>query len=139
VAYQSNESGRPEVYVRAFPSGEGKWQVSTDGGVFPHWRADGREIFYMGAQTGGMLMAVDVRTAGPAIELGTPTALFDSGYVNVSHTAGGGGFYQPFAASADGQRFLIPRPVSTGEAFVNPIAVVMNWAEGLGNSRAAGR
>jgi len=47
LAYSSNEAGRNEVYVQPFPAGVGKWQVSTNGGVFPRWRRDGRELFVM--------------------------------------------------------------------------------------------
>ena len=46
LAYRSDESGRSEVYVRPFPKGEGRWLVSTNGGTMPHWRGDGRELFY---------------------------------------------------------------------------------------------
>jgi eukaryotic-like serine/threonine-protein kinase len=58
IAYRSNESGRPEVYVQTFPAGGGKWQVSTSGGLLPQWRGDGREVFY--TSTDRKLMAVDV-------------------------------------------------------------------------------
>ena len=73
IAYMSGESGRPEVYVRAFPTGGGRWQVSTAGGSGPRWSRDGRELFYLAA--GGSLMAVPV-TAGASFEKGTPRELF---------------------------------------------------------------
>jgi Tol biopolymer transport system component len=47
LAYRSAESGLPQVYIAPFPTGNGKWQVSTNGGVFPRWRRDGRELFYL--------------------------------------------------------------------------------------------
>ena len=49
VAYQSNESGRPEIYVQSFPVASGKWQVSSSGGADPSWRADGKKLFYRSA------------------------------------------------------------------------------------------
>ena len=47
LAYQSNETGRPEVYVKQFPEGPDKWQVSTDGGQFPRWRRDGKGLCFV--------------------------------------------------------------------------------------------
>jgi Tol biopolymer transport system component len=133
LAYQSDETGQTEIYVRPFPAGEGKWQISTGGGVvgfFPRWRGDGRELFYMDSgQSGGKLMAVDVRSTGSAFEAGTPRALFDSGFVGLGE---GGRPYTTYAVLADGQRFLIPRPVaSVTQDASPPIAVVLNWARGI--------
>ena len=130
IAYASNETGRAEIYVRPFPSGEGKWQISTNGGVLPRWRRDGRELFYLGAITLGKAISVRVNSAGPTFEYGDPSELFASGYFNLPHT---GGNYHPFAVSPDGQRFLIPRLESTGggETAAAPITVVLNWTAGL--------
>jgi Tol biopolymer transport system component len=128
-AYHSNETGRGEVYVQPFPSGAGKWQISTNGGQFARWRRDGRELFYMSEASGGKMMAVDIKPSGSTLEAGTPKELFDSPYINLAHP---GGPYHTYAVSADGQRFLIPHPPSgdTGNLTM-PIAVVMNWAAGL--------
>ena len=52
IAYQSNESGRNEIYVHEFPEARNKWQVSTEGGVEPYWRGDGRELFYRSGSRG---------------------------------------------------------------------------------------
>src|SRR5215471_7949396 len=129
ISYHSNETGRAEVYVRPFPTGTSKWQVSTGGGVFARWRGDGRELFYLSGASNGKMMAVDVKAVGAAFEAGTPRALFDSGYVNLS---AGGSSYHTYAVSRDGQRFLIPRPLSSGADFLSsPIVVVTNWAEGM--------
>ena len=129
LAYHSTESGTSEVYVRPFPAGPGKWQVSTGGGVFARWRGDGRELFYMSSASTGKLMAVDVKSTGTTLEAGTPKALFDTGYINLLHT----GNYHTYAVSPDGQRFLIPRPPasSTVDSGSAPIAVVLNWAAGI--------
>jgi len=130
LAYFSNETGRSEVYVQPFPQGTSKWQVSTNGGQYPRWRHDGRELFYMSRASGGKMMAVDVKSAGSAFETGTPQELFEPAYVNLPH--GSGGPYHTYAVSPDGQRFLIPRPPSNDQqTTATPIVVVLNWLEGL--------
>ena len=68
VAYISNETGRNEVYVQSFPPGAGKVQVSSEGGVQPRWRRDGRELFYIAAD--GKLIAAEVKRASSMFELG---------------------------------------------------------------------
>jgi eukaryotic-like serine/threonine-protein kinase len=125
IAYDSDESGRSEVYVRPFlttgPSGapslgEGKkWQVSKDGGSsFPKgWRSDGKEIIFQSLK--GSPMAVEVSTNGTAFEAGIPRQLFAL----------------PLGSSlwdvtADGQKFLVPVP-SGAQGARTPITVVLNW------------
>lgn len=128
LAYYSNEAGHNEVYVQSFPSGGGKWQISTNGGIFPRWRRDGRELFYMSQNGGGKMMAVDVNSSGSTFEVGTPKELFDSPYVALTHSATSPMFH-PFIVSTDGQRFLIPHPPSNDAASLTmPIVVVENWA-----------
>jgi hypothetical protein len=114
VAYQSNESGRVEIYVRSFPSGE-KWQVSAHGGVGPRWRRDGREIFYT---EGRKLVAVPV-AARPAFSPGAPAVLFELPAMQ--------GAAPEYDVTADGKRFVI-RERPEGEP---PLAVhvVHNWFE----------
>jgi Tol biopolymer transport system component/tRNA A-37 threonylcarbamoyl transferase component Bud32 len=127
IAYDSDETGRYEIYIRPFPSGEGKWQVSANGGWYPRWNKDGKEIFYADAAANGKLLSVRVNTAGSMPEFSAPTPLFDSGYVNISH-----GVHHKYAVSPDGQRFIIPRAESTmgGESKQPPITVVLNWNAG---------
>lgn len=126
IAYLSNESGQTEVYVSSFPSGSGKKQVSLNGGTFPRWRAnDGKEIFYLTSQFGGKMMAVEVKTSGPKLDFGTPKELFDSQFQNFSHP-GHTGNWHTYAVSPDGQRFLIPRPVSQQVPGAS-VTVVLNW------------
>jgi len=129
IAYGSDETGTLEIYVRPFPSGEGKWQVSTHGGLFPRWRRDGKELFYMGSASSGKIISVRVDPAGPGFEYGSPSELFDSGYFNFLSPVP----YHTFAVSPDGQQFLIPRPESMvgQDAASAPIIVVLNWAAGL--------
>ena len=128
----STETGQNEVYVRPFPAGDGKWQVSASGGVYPRWRQDGKELFYFSAQIGGKVMSSIVNGAGPRFERGTPQELFDSGKV-VGSVLGHQGNSHPYAVSPDGQRFLIPRLASNlqGEAPPTPITVILNWTAAL--------
>ncbi|MEP7338054.1 MAG: hypothetical protein ABI977_09955, partial [Acidobacteriota bacterium] len=114
IAYQSNESGRNEVYVQAFtpgaPASGGKVQLSTNGGSAPQWRRDGRELYYRSVD--GKLMAVDV-TLGAEVKAGTPKELFSFGtFFNLE-------------ATGDGQRFLLT--TSAADASVPPFTVVLNW------------
>ena len=129
MAYQSNESGRFEIYVRPFvePAGAasesttrggGQWQVSTEGGIQPHWRRDGGELYYINPE--GHMMAVPTRTAGPAFELGAPVKLFDT------HIYGGGADVaqgSQYDVARDG-RFLINTVLDDATA---PITLVQNW------------
>lgn len=129
LAYQSNETGRSEISVRGFPSGGGKWQISTEGGSFPVWRGDGRELFYL-APNGARLFAVDVRANGASFDAGGATTLFDDRFG--SNNSGGGHPYSNYAVSADGQRFLVTRPALRDQESGPPaIAVVVNWPDGL--------
>ena len=115
VAYDSNESGRFQVYVQTFPLSERKWQVSTDGGYEPRWRADGREIYYLSEDR--KLMAVSVGTA-PAF--GVPKVLFQT-----RAPEGVTSRRTHYVPSRDGKRFLIN--TQTGDLLPNPITVVFNW------------
>ena len=74
IAYTSDESGAPEVYVQTFPASGGRWRVSTGGGSQPKWRRDGRELFYIAADR--KLMAVDVKL-GATFEAGVPKTLLE--------------------------------------------------------------
>jgi dipeptidyl aminopeptidase/acylaminoacyl peptidase len=121
VAYVSNESGRSEVYVRSFPDGAGKWQVSSNGGAFPRWRRDGSELYYVDGTT---LMAVPV-SPGQGFVAGTPQALFNTPLL--ASVVSPGTLYD---VSADGQRFLPWASLqSLGEAPPIRVHVVENWYE----------
>ena len=78
IAYESNESGRSEVYLRPFPGPGGKWQVSTEGGARPEWSRDGRELFYFESDR---IMRVTV-DSGHALAVGRPELLFPCNCVN---------------------------------------------------------
>jgi Tol biopolymer transport system component len=119
VAYESNESGRFEIYVQPFPAGGTKVLVSTAGGSQVRWRADGRELFYVAAD--GRLMAVPVRISArdQTIELGSPVALF---LTRVESTVQGG-IAHAYTVSADGQRFLM---TTFTEQNGTPITLILN-------------
>jgi len=122
LAYASDESGRTEVYVRSFPSLEGKWRISTEGSGGPLWNPNGRELFY---RSGGKMMAVDV-TAEPTFSSGRPKALFDDQY-----DPDPGGNRPNYDVSRDGQRFLMLKPVEQQTTALTQIHVVLNWFEEL--------
>jgi eukaryotic-like serine/threonine-protein kinase len=115
LAYQSDESGRTEIYVRPFPPGDGrsgKWLVSTGDGIRPLWRGDGKELYY---GSGSTIMAVDIRTE-PAFQSGTPHALFRVSAFSPAFE---------FNVSRDGKRFLLPTLVSSDAS--EPVTVLVNW------------
>jgi Tol biopolymer transport system component len=115
VAYQSNESGRAEVYIQNFPGPGGKWQISTAGGAEAHWRADGKELYYRAPDQ--KLMAVEIQTAG-GFSAGVPQALFAGRF----DTGTARNRYFP---TADGKRFLTVAPL--GREAMTPTTVVLNW------------
>jgi len=119
MAYQSDESGRVEVYVVDFPKPTSKWQVSTTGGRQPIWSASGREIFYLAEDN--TLMTVDVEV-GSTFQAGTPQRLFPARLQPGNQR----GHYRP---SPDGQRFLTVAPL--GRDAIMPMTVVLNWTEAL--------
>jgi serine/threonine protein kinase/Tol biopolymer transport system component len=127
IAYISNESGRVELHVRAFPTGEGRWQVTTNGAsaYSVRWRGDSKELYYIPSQTRD-LMAIPISPEGTTFRWGTPEKLFDSGYVGIPHPEGGS--YHDYAVTPDGQRFLIPRPdAPIADPATLPINVIVNW------------
>jgi Tol biopolymer transport system component len=134
LAYESNESGRFEIYVQRFPESGGKQQVSTAGGSQPMWRTDGKELFYVAID--GRLMAVPVTAASDAraLEVGAPVSLFAVQLANGPNVFGPGGAARPqYAVAADG-RFLLN--LALDEANPPPISVVLNWPSALGAREA---
>ena len=112
IAYDSDESGKSEVYVRPCPEGAGKWQISAAGGGNPVWRRDGKELYYLSLDF--KIMAVPISTS-PTFRAGAPSPLF------TIHPGAG----QPFDVSADGKRFLVlAGPADPGSP---PFSLVVNW------------
>jgi len=118
IAYQSDESGRNEIYVRSFPESQEKWTVSSAGGKMPAWRADGREINYISPDS--KMMAVPVDT-GNGFQSGTPVALFELRILDHAQL-------KQYDAT-DGTRFLLNRVVTTDQNV--PLALVQNWTRRL--------
>lgn len=121
LAYVSDESGRPEIYVQPYPGPGGKWQISTDGGMEPAWNPNGRELFY---RIGNRMMAVPVTTQ-PAFSAGRPSMLFEGEYLASPFPQTG----VTYDVTPDGQRFLMVKDAQTTSAA--QINVVVNWFEEL--------
>ena len=116
VAYTSDESGRAEVYICPFPGAGGKRLVSSAGGDQAHWRADGKELFYVAPD--GRMLAAEVNIKGTDVQIGTVRPLFGP-----LLTTG-------YDVSSDGQRFLAVLPEERAAA-PDPLTVVLNWTAGL--------
>jgi Tol biopolymer transport system component len=117
LAYQSDESGQAEIYVRELTATGGKWQISAATGRAPVWRADGRELYYVTAEFD--FMAVPISYA-QGFEIGTARKLFNRRYFwNFNYTL------RSYQVSADGQRFLVVVPAA--EAAGSEFIVIQNW------------
>jgi eukaryotic-like serine/threonine-protein kinase len=114
LAYDSNTSGRPEVYITAFPAAGAKWQVSTEGGHVPKWRRDGKELFFLDPSDN--LLAVDVSTLSNSVRLGAPHVLFQA-------SAGA------YDVTADGKKFLFDSADVKEDS--QPMTLVQNWTAEL--------
>jgi hypothetical protein len=114
VAYQSDESGQYEVYIDTFPEPRGKIRISTAGGTYPQWRADGRELFYISPDY--KLMAASLKETADSIEPSAPRELFA--------ISAPGTFMSPYEVSGDGQRFLV---LSAHEETTQSVTVIVNW------------
>ena len=118
LAYQSDESGSAEIYVRPM-SGKSQWRVSTDGGGMPRWRRDGGELYYL--TPGGYMLAVPVRAAGGVPKFGPAQVLFRTRQLPKT--------WNFFDVSADGQTFLVNLPLEDSNS--SPVTVVTDWTEKL--------
>ena len=120
LAYTSDESGRPEIYVQSFPSPGNKLQISTAGGVTPAWRKDGKELFYVSPDKKIMLVTIN---ADSTFEPSIPKVLFQTQITaNIESR-------NHYVVTADGQRFLVNTPLK--EIATAPINVVVNWTASL--------
>ena len=113
--YSSAEPGQHEVFVRRFPMTDEKWAISNGGGLQPLWSDDGREVFY--AALDGRLMAAPV-SAGATFSSGTPQPLFQTS-LRLNNPS------RQYAASADGQRFLMVVPAQDVDS--ENFRVLLNW------------
>ncbi len=131
LAYQSNESGQFEVYVRPFPKVDaGRWQVSTAGGTRPAWARSGRELFYL--DRNNLLTAVPVQMT-TTFSAGNPTKILDTRYY--AGASARGIDLRGYDISPDGQRFLMIKENAatdqTSTATPASMVVVLNWFEEL--------
>jgi hypothetical protein len=134
MAYTSDKTGQREVYVVAFPSGEGERKISIAGGEQPRWRGDGKELFFVGED--GKMMAVEVKTEAPSgpgnrpsFEPGTPQPLFDVLLPVMGRSA-----VFEYDVTEDAKRFLLSGEsgFDTGSpTSVQPLTAVVNWEAGL--------
>ena len=121
IAYESNEDGAFNVYVQPFPNvDDGKWKVSTQGGVNPVWSPDGSELFYV---SGDAMMVAPI-TSDPTFQHGNPGVVFEGRY----------NFADPFRVfhlSPDGKRFLVRKPSGAQTDAALDLVLVQNWTEEL--------
>jgi eukaryotic-like serine/threonine-protein kinase len=118
LAYSGVEGTREDIYVTSFPSGNGRWQISRDGGTFPVWRRDGKEIYYIGLD--GHLTAVSANPREGGFEVGNFQSLFE---VRNVFPLG-----NPFDITPDGRRFLV---LTQPEVSPSPMTLVLNWTVDL--------
>jgi Tol biopolymer transport system component len=125
LLYQSDASGRAEIYVRRYPALDRLWQVSEGGGVQPRWSRNNREIYY---RSGGRIIAVSLDASGAEPVFGKPTALFSDEY-----DFGGGASIANYDVTRDGRFIMIRRGANGGK-----LRVIVNWTEELKQILAAG-
>jgi serine/threonine protein kinase len=117
VAYQSDETGRFEIYIATFPGPGSRWQISQNGGVEPRWSRDGKELFYFAPDN--RLMAARVTTDGPTFDVGVIQPLFQARSL---------GFTYRYDVANDGKRFLVDAGLPQDPS---PITIVTNWTAEL--------
>jgi eukaryotic-like serine/threonine-protein kinase len=119
IAYVSDDTGQPNVYVQPFQRVGGRQRISLNGGRNPRWSRNSQELFYLDAD--GAMTAVSITTTADTITVGLPQTLFPVGTLSVN---------QMFSVTSDGQRFLVnARPPNT--ASVSPLTVIVNWTSTL--------
>jgi eukaryotic-like serine/threonine-protein kinase len=132
IAYQSDESGEVQIYVRPFPKiDDGRWQISPTGGTRPAWARSGRELFYLDGS--GLLTSVAVQVNATSFTAGTPARILNTPYHAGSSSRGYD--LRAYDVSTDGQRFLMIKDVPSADpkstAPAASMVVVVNWLEEL--------
>ena len=113
VAYESDESGQLEIYLTTFPDARGKWRVSANGGAYPVWSGNGKELFYTNLTDD--LFACPVTPKGSEVEVGTPQHLFHAPMPGIGIK---------FDVSSDGKRLLVNHAEEEAQT---PLQLVTNW------------
>jgi len=135
VAYNSNETGRHEIFVASFPPGGGKWQVSDGGGTQALWSRDGRELFF---RTDDGIMSVKVATEGNSFRASRPEIVFDGNFLGGIRGVVLPGFNFPdYDVAADGTRFVMFQGTTEG-ALATEAKVVLGWFDELQRLGASG-
>jgi hypothetical protein len=119
VAFQSNESGRHEVYIQPFKRSGERLRISGAGGVQVQWRADGRELFYLSLEGELMAVPIAVMEGGRSLRPGAPVSLFQTRLGTIQGVA-----LHNYLAAPDGQHFLLDTLVEQQPA---PINLILNW------------
>jgi len=127
LAYCSNETKKPQVYVQAFPGPGAKIQVSSDGGTDPVWKRSGEELYF---RNGDKMMAVPISTV-PTFRAGRPRVLWEGHYSHGMSTSCGppGPTSSNYDVTADGRRFLMIKDEAPDTAVSKQIVVVLGWAD----------
>lgn len=135
LAYSSGESGKPQVYVQAFPGPGAKIQVSNDGGTDPVWKRTGGELYF---RNGDKMMAVSVSTA-PTFTAARPEMLWEGDYSHGMSASCGpaGATSSNYDVTADGRRFVMVKDDAPDTAYSKQIVVVLGWADEL--NRVSGK
>jgi hypothetical protein len=123
IAYDSNESGRFEIYVQTFPVSDAKWPISTNGGYEPIWRGDGKELFFLDLEHN--MMSVEIESDGIKLKPGVPKVLFHTSIIGPSVVS-----LRHYTLTSDGKRFLLVQPANntaTPPEPAPPIDVILNW------------
>jgi eukaryotic-like serine/threonine-protein kinase len=137
LAYESNEAGQPQVFVRPYPNVDaGRWQMSTAGGTRPLWARNGRELFFLDGSD--LLTSVAIHATASSFDAGKPVRLLSTKYVGGSTTRGYN--LRAYDVSPDGQQFLmLKEPTAPSTPAPSPtLTVVMNWLDEL-NARVPAR
>ncbi|HEX9725090.1 MAG TPA: protein kinase, partial [Vicinamibacteria bacterium] len=138
LAYGSNESGRSEVYVRPFPPGGGKWQVSDNGGGYPRWSRDGRELFY---RTDDGIMVASVEGLGDTFRAGKPREVLKGSFRGGTDGIPlSGNTFADFEVAPDGQHFIMfPSVENSGQVDHPHVTLVTRWFDELGRTFGGAR
>ncbi|MFZ3362886.1 MAG: protein kinase [Candidatus Acidiferrales bacterium] len=134
MAYQSSESGTPQIYVVPFPDAGGKWQISAAGGIFPLWSKAGHELFFIGPSVAGegALAEVPYSVEGNSFHAGKPELLFQGGFELRNP-------YIPYSVAPDGKHFAMLQVVQGKTTAPALPTVVVNWFARLQSLVAAGQ
>ena len=120
LAYSSHQSGLPEIYVVPFGKGTERWEVANGrggGGIKPHWRHDGRELFFLSLDN--KLMSAEISEQGTSLVVGNVAPLFQANPVFSAHG------HWPYDVSADGKKFVVA--AQSVQKTTEPLTLVTNW------------